>query len=486
MNIRGADMSFQSPEFLLALPEMFLLGAACVVLLVDLLLSQRTRAVTYLLSQAALAVTFLLTLGDFDGPRAVTFHGAFVVDPMAALLKAAILAAVFVTFLYSREYLRVRNLFRGEFFVLGLFGVLGMMVLVSANSLLTVYLGLELLSLCLYAMVALQRDSRQATEAAMKYFVLGAMASAMLLYGMSLLYGVSGTLRLDELGTLVDTGGYDGAVLVFGLVFIIVGVAFKLGAVPFHMWIPDVYHGAPTAVTLYIGTAPKLAAFAMLMRLLVEGLNGLQGEWQQILVLLAFLSLAVGNIVAIAQTNIKRMLAYSAISHVGFILVGVLAGNQDGYVAALFYALVYVLMGLGGFGMVILMSRAGFEAERLDDFKGLNERSPWFAFMMLVLMFSMAGVPPFLGFWAKLAVIRAAVNVDLVWLAVAAVLFSVIGAFYYLRVIKLMYFDRAEDTAPIQSDADLRVVLSANGLAVLGLGLYPAGLMALCGAALAG
>jgi len=479
-------MTFQSPDFLPALPEMFLLGAACVILLVDLFLTQRTRAVTYLLSQMALVVTFAMVLGGLDGPREVTFHGTYVADPMAALLKAAILGATFVTFLYSREYLRVRNLFRGEFFVLGLFGVLGMMVLVSANSLLTIYLGLELLSLSLYAMVALQRDSREATEAAMKYFVLGAMASAMLLYGMSMLYGVGGTLQLDELGTMVDTGGYDGAVLVFGLVFVIIGVAFKLGAVPFHMWIPDVYHGAPTAVTLYIGTAPKLAAFAMLMRLLVEGLNGLQGEWQQILVLLAFLSLAVGNIVAIAQTNIKRMLAYSTISHVGFILLGVLAGNQDGYVAALFYAIVYVLMSLGGFGMVILMSRAGFEADRLDDFKGLNERSPWFAFMMLILMFSMAGVPPFLGFWAKLAVIRAAVNVDLIWLAVAAVLFSVIGAFYYLRVIKLMYFDRAEDTAPIQSDADLRIVLSANGLAVLGLGLYPAGLMALCGAALAG
>lgn len=479
-------MQFESPDFLLALPEIILMGMACVVLLVDLFLSQRARGVTYLLAQASLVLAFVFNLGFIGEPRAVTFSNTFVVDPMAALLKAFILGATFVTFLYSRDYLRVRNLFRGEFFVLGLFGVVGMMVMVSAYSMLTVYLGLELLSLCLYAMVALQRDSREASEAAMKYFVLGAMASAMLLYGMSMLYGVSGTLELAELGGLVDRGAFDSTVLVFGLVFVIIGVAFKLGAVPFHMWLPDVYQGSPTAVTLYVGSAPKLAAFAMLMRLLVEGLNGLQAHWQDILILLSVLSLTVGNVVAIAQTNIKRMLAYSAISHIGFILLGVLSGNQDGYAAAMFYAVSYVVMSLGAFGMVILMSRAGFEADQLDDYKGLNERSPWFAFVMLVLMFSMAGVPPFLGFWAKLAVIRAAINVDLVWLSVVAVLLSVIGAFYYLRVIKLMYFDRPQDTAPIASGADLRLVLSANGVAVLALGLFPGGLMALCNAALGG
>jgi NADH-quinone oxidoreductase subunit N len=333
-------------------------------------------------------------------------------------------------------------------------------------------------------MVALQRDSVAASEAAMKYFILGAMASAMLLYGMSMLYGATGSLDLGQVSAHIEAGSADNMVLLFGLVFVIVGIAFKLGAVPFHMWLPDVYDGAPTAVTLYVSTAPKLAAFAMLMRLLVEGLNGLQPHWQEILILLSVLSLGIGNIVAIAQANIKRMLAYSAISHVGFLLLGVLSGQEAGYAASMFYAITYVLMGLGGFGMVILMSRAGFEAERLEDYKGLNERSPWYALMMLILMFSMAGVPPFLGFWAKLSVIRAVVNVDLIWLAAVAVIFSVIGAFYYLRVIKLMYFDKPDSFAPIHSSFDMRLALSANSLAVLVLGIFPGALMALCSRAL--
>jgi len=318
----------------------------------------------------------------------------------------------------------------------------------------------------------------------MKYFVLGAIASGMLLYGMSMIYGVTGSLDLSEIHNRLAAVDGNNLVLVFGLVFLIVGIAFKLGAVPFHMWIPDVYQGAPTAVTLYIGTAPKIAAFAMLMRLLVDGLGGLHADWGSILVLLSIISLAVGNVVAIAQANIKRMLAYSTISHVGYLLLGVLAGTSGGYAASMFYVLVYALMSLGGFGMIILLSRAGFEAERLDDFKGLNDRSPWFAFMMLILMFSMAGVPPFLGFWAKLSVLKAVVDVNLVWLAAVAVVFSIIGAYYYLRIVKLMYFDKAEDASSLDASADMRVMITANGLLVLGLGIWPGALMALCAAAL--
>ncbi|WP_127476825.1 NADH-quinone oxidoreductase subunit NuoN [Sulfurivermis fontis] len=479
-------MSFAMPDFMPALPEMFLLGMTCFILLLDLFLSERNRVVTYLLAQSTLLGALLLTVSLYEEGRALTFSDTFVSDPMGSVLKAFIYLATFFVFLYAKDYLRARNMFKGEFYILGLLGVLGMNVLVSAHSLLTIYLGLELLSLSMYAMVALQRDSLQASEAAMKYFVLGAMASAMLLYGMSMLYGITGSLDLGQINGGTAALQDNGMLLSFALVFIVIGVAFKLGAVPFHMWLPDVYHGAPTAVTLYLSSAPKLAAFAMLMRLLVDGLAGLQEQWEGMLILLTVLSLAAGNLIAIAQTNLKRMLAYSAISHVGFLLLGVLSGTQAGYAAAMFYAIVYVLMGLGGFGMIVLMSRAGFEADRIEDFKGLNERSPWFALMMLILMFSMAGVPPFLGFWSKLAVIQAAVGADLVWLAAVAVVFSVIGAFYYLRVVKVMYFDQAEAGTPgVHAGLDLRVVLSANSLAVLGLGLFPGGLLALCVAALA-
>jgi NADH-quinone oxidoreductase subunit N len=342
------------------------------------------------------------------------------------------------------------------------------------------------MSLSLYAMVAMQRDSVVAREAAMKYFVLGAMASAMLLYGMSMLYGLTGSLDLAEINNALSGGQADRVVLSFALVFLIIGVAFKLGAVPFHMWVPDVYHGAPTAVTLFVSTAPKLAAFAMLMRLLVDGLGSLHADWQGILVILTLLSVAVGNVVAIAQTNIKRMLAYSAISHVGFILIGVLSGTDEGYAAALFYAISYVIMGLASFGTVLLMTRAGFEAENLEDYKGLSERSPWFAFMMLLVMFSMAGVPPLVGFWAKLFVIQAAVRIDLVWLALAAVVFSVIGAFFYLRLVKLMYFDKPVALQPLEAGSEMRWALSANGLALLALGVLPGPLLAACAAAIAG
>ena len=374
----------------------------------------------------------------------------------------------------------IRQLFKGEFFVLSLFAVLGMMVMISAHSLLTIYLGLELLSLSLYALVALNRDSVESSEAAMKYFVLGAIASGILLYGMSMLYGATGSLDIGEVGAYIRSSSGNDIVLSFGLSFIIVGLVFKLGGVPFHMWVPDVYHGAPTVVTLFIGSAPKIAAFAMIIRLLVNGLEGLHVQWIDMLVIIAVLSIAVGNVIAIAQRNIKRMLAYSTISHVGFLLLGILAGTSEGYSAAMFYILVYALMSLGAFGMVVLLSRAGFEADNIDDFKGLNEKSPWFAFIMLILMFSMAGVPPTAGFYAKLSVLKAVVDINMVWLAATAVVFSVIGAFYYLRIIKFMYFDKADDATPLKTNFDMSVVLSTNGLAVLALGIYPTSLMTLC------
>ncbi len=477
------NLGFETPNFTPALPEIFVLSMACVVLIVDLFLTERTRVITYYLSLATLAGAALLTVTTNTGAEVLTFSDTFLNDNMAVVLKLFIYLITAVVFVYSRDYLAERQLFKGEYFVLGLFGVLGMMVMVSAHSFLTIYLGLELLSLSLYAMVALQRDSMAASEAAMKYFVLGALSSGMLLYGMSMFYGATGTLDLSSIHGAISHSSHD-LVLVFGVAFIIVGLAFKLGAVPFHMWIPDVYHGAPTAVTLYIGTVPKIAAFAMTIRLLEDGMQGLHGQWQNMIVILSVLSMIIGNVIAIAQTNIKRMLAYSTIAHVGFLLLGVLPGTGEGYAAAMFYVIVYALMSLGGFGMIILLSRSGFEADRLEDFKGLNQRSPWFAAVMLILMFSMAGVPPTVGFYAKLAVLKSVVDVDMMWLVVIAVVMAVIGAFYYLRVVKFMYFDDAEDTAPLQASADMRMVMSANGLAILLLGILPGPLMGICTTAL--
>ena len=481
-------MTIDMPNFIPAIPEIFVLSMACIILIADLYISDERRVITYLLSLATLVVAAMLTINLHGTETVYSFSGTFIKDPMSDVLKLFIYLVSAIVFIYARGYLADRNLFKGEFYVLGLFGVLGMMIMVSAHNFLTIYLGLELLSLSMYAMVALQRDSINASEAAMKYFVLGAIASGLLLYGMSLLYGVTGTLDIkvfaDTLATKDLSSNSQNVVLILGTVMVISGMAFKLGAVPFHMWVPDIYHGAPTAVTLYISSAPKLAAFAMIMRLLVDGLGGLHAQWQDILILMAILSMGIGNIIAIAQANIKRMLAYSTISHVGFIMLGILSGSKDGYSAAMFYAIVYSIMSAGGFGMVLLMSRAGFEAEKLDDYKGLNERSSWYAFMMLILMFSMAGVPPTIGFYAKLSVIQSIVNADLVWLAVVAVIFSIIGAFYYLRIIKLMYFDKAEDTAQITSTPDMRFILSLNSLAVLALGIYPTNLMAICNAAI--
>ena len=477
-------MTFESLNIAIALPEVFLLTMACLILVVDVYLPADKRNLTYVLTQLSLIITLFLLMRYQTDTRLLAFNDLFVQDAMADTLKMFIVIISFGVFVYSREYLQARNIFKGEFYVLALFSIVGMMLMVSANNLLMIYLGLELLSLCLYALVAFNRDNSNASEAAMKYFVLGAIASGMLLYGMSILYGLSGSLQLSEIAVAVsqaaEADNAQNIGMIFGLVFVVVALAFKLGAVPFHMWMPDVYHGSPTAVTALIGTAPKLAGFAMIMRLMVEALGGLQADWQQMIIVLSVLSLAVGNIIAIAQSNIKRMLAYSTISHVGFILLGIIAGTSEGYSSAMFYTISYALMSLGGFGVIMLMARQGFEADNISDLAGLNQRSPWFAFIMMILMLSMAGIPPTVGFWAKLAVLTAVVDVDLVWMAVIAVFFSIIGIFYYLRIIKVMYFDDAVDTRPLECGRDMQIALSTNGLAILALGFYPAALMSLC------
>ena len=463
-----------------AAAEVFVVTALCVILVIDVFLTDRSRWLTYVLSLLTLAGAAYMTVRYGVQSRTIAFDGMYIADPMGDVLKLFSYGTVAVSFLYSREYLQRRGLFKGEYFILGLVALLGVMVMISAGSLLTVYLGVELLSLSLYAMVAFDRDSGVAAESAMKYFVLGAIASGTLLYGFSIVYGVTGTLQLDELAVGVREVGATNLGLIFGLAFIIVGIAFKFGAVPFHMWVPDVYHGAPTPVTLFIGSAPKIASFVLAIRVLAEGLDAMVSSWQDMLIALAVLSLLIGNVVAIAQTNLKRMLAYSTISHVGFILLGILAGTNEGYRAAMFYTLSYVIMAVGSFGMILLLSRSGFEADRLEDFKGLNRRSPWFAAIMMMLMFSTAGVPPFIGFWAKLAVIGAVLDVGLAWLAAVAVLLSVVAAFYYLRVVKLMYFDDPTDSHAIEAGGTLRAVLSANGVAVLALGVFPSALIDLC------
>lgn len=463
-----------------AAAEVFVLTAACVILVVDLFLTERSRWLTYVLSLLTLAGAAYMTVRYGVQSRVTAFDGMFIADPMGDVLKLFSYGTVAVAFLYSREYLQRRGLFKGEYFILGLTALLGVMVMISAGNLLTVYLGMELLSLSLYAMVAFDRESGIAAESAMKYFVLGAIASGTLLYGFSIVYGVTGTLQLDELAVGVREVGAANLGLIFGLAFIIVGIAFKFGAVPFHMWVPDVYHGAPTPVTLFIGSAPKIASFVLAIRVLAEGLDAMVASWQDMLIALAVLSMLVGNVVAIAQTNLKRMLAYSTISHVGFILLGILAGTTAGYRASMFYTLSYVIMAVGSFGMILLLSRSGFEADRLEDFKGLNRRSPWFAAIMMMLMFSTAGVPPFIGFWAKLAVIGAVLDVGLAWLAAVAVVLSVVAAFYYLRIVKLMYFDDPTDSHAIEAGGTMRTVLSANGVAVLALGVFPSALIDLC------
>ena len=467
-----------------ARPEIFLGLAACAILMLDLLLDDAQRRWTGVLAVIAVGVTAGLVCMQAPAEKVVALGGLFELDRMAQVLKVVTLLTVAVVFVYSTDYLKRRAILKGEYYVLGLFATLGAMVLTSAGSFITLYLGLELMSLSLYAMVAFDRESGIAAESAIKYFVLGSMASGTLLYGMSIIYGVTGNLELAAIADAVHGGLGDNIGLVFGIAFLIVGVGFKFGAVPFHMWIPDVYDGSPTCVTVFIGTASKLAAFALAMRLLPEALAGSQADWNQMLVVLSVLSMALGNIVAIAQSNLKRMLAYSTISHVGYILLGILSGTAQGYQAAMFYMISYVIVAAGAFGMILLLARQGFEADKIVDFRGLNARSPWFAGMMAILMFSLAGLPPFIGFWAKLGVIQAVLGVNYTWLAVVAVLFSVVGAYFYLRIVKLMYFDEPTETTAIGGSVLVRTVLSANALLAFGLGVIPGALLQLCQRAL--
>src|SRR5574343_777814 len=485
--------NFVVPNLLPAAPEIFLAAMALAILMIDLLVKDSRRTVTFILTQLTLIGCAAIQFGTSTGEITYTFSNMFVDDLMSDLLKLFLYMTVMLVLFYSRGYVLEREAMnKGEYYVLALFATLGMMVMISANHFLTVYLGLELLSLSLYAMVAMNRDSVVSTEAAMKYFVLGALASGLLLYGMSMIYGATGTLEITAIAERLYGGDVNKTVMTFGLVFLVGGLAFKLGVVPFHMWIPDVYQGAPTSVTLFIGSAPKLAAFAIVMRLLVSGLLPLAPDWQNMLIILSVLAMAIGNLAAIAQTNLKRMLAYSAISHMGFMLLGIVTGVVGGdaryalnaYSSAMFYIVAYVLTTAAAFGMILLMARAGFEADNLEDYKGLNRRSPWFAGIMLMVMFSMAGIPFFVGFFAKFSVLQAVVAAGYMWLAIVAVLFSLIGAFYYLRVVKLMYFDQPTDDTPLTAGLDMRILISANGLAVAFLGIFPQVIMSLCAYAL--
>jgi NADH-quinone oxidoreductase subunit N len=474
-----------------ALPEILLLIAASTLLLVDVYRREGSTLRIDRVALGALLLPLAATLWQLDQPADLAFNGMYVADGLGHVLKLAAYLAIGATIVYARGYAGPRGMDRGELYALALFALLGVMVMISASNLLIIYLGLELMSLSLYAMVAMRRDHSVAIEAAMKYFMLGALASGFLLYGMSMVYGGTGSLDLQEIAQVLAAGQASQTVMVFGVVFIVAGLAFKLGAVPFHMWVPDVYQGAPTVATLMIASAPKLAVFAVLFRLLAEGMVTVAFDWQQMLTVLAVLSLALGNVVAIAQTNLKRMLAYSTIAQIGFVLLAMLSGVVDGnaegaagaYSAGMFYVVTYVLTTLGVFGLILLLSRSGFESEEIDDLRGLSIRSPWMAFVMLILMFSLIGIPPTVGFYAKLAVLAAVVNTGAIWLAVFAVVFSLIGAYYYLRVIKVMYFDSPVDASPIEPSADAKAVMAINGGLVLLLGILPGPLMTLCVAA---
>ena len=469
------------PFWFVAAPEIVLLTLICVVLVADLFLDEERRMWTFWLSIASLVVTMAVVFLTGPYRQMDVMDGAYISDGLSHVLKITAIGFVGLAFFYARDFLRANDLHKGEFYLLGLFGLLGMMIMISANSLLIMYLGLETMALSIYALVAIDRNNVVSAESAMKYFVLGAIASGALLYGISWIYGVTGSLRFDEIAAaLAADPSLNNLSLWFGLAFVIVGIAFKFGAVPFHMWLPDVYEGARSPVTLYIASAPKLAALAFALRILVDALGGLHDVWGDMIMVVAVLSLLAGNVIAIAQTNIKRMLAYSTIGHVGFILLGIFCGTDKGYASALFYTLTYIVAAAGAFGVVILLSRRGFEAANLGDFKGLNARSPWFALMMMFILFSLAGVPPFIGFFGKLNVIDAVLSGGYTGLAVLMVLASVVGAYYYLRVIWYMYFEEPEDQAVLQASADTRLVMSLNGLATLALGIVPGWLWALC------
>ena len=467
-------------ELLPLLPELVLVGVAFALLMIDLFLDEKRRGITNLLAIVALlAVAAMIACGV--GGQGTVLGGMFVRDTMADVLKVVACVVTALSLVYVWPFMRERGLYKGEIAVLMMFATAGMMLLISAGSLVMVYLGLELLALCSYALVAIDRDSPVGSEAAMKYFVLGSLASGLLLYGMSLLYGATGTLDLATLHAAVEGSGETG-LLLMGTVFLVAGVAFKFGAAPFHMWLPDTYHGAPTPITVFIGSAPKLAAFAMAYRLFEAGLGPLDGQWRLLIAGLAVLSLAVGNLVALAQSNLKRMLAYSTVSHVGFLFMGLAAADSVGYAAAMFYAITYAIMSTAAFGAIVVLARAGYEADSIDDFKGLSTRNPWLAGMMLIAMMSLAGIPPFLGFWAKLAVLNAAIHGDMLWLAIVGIVFAVIGCFYYLRVCKAMYFDAPEEGAPEprSNDGALRAAFSINALALLVLGFAWNPIMAWC------
>ena len=476
-------MPFDSAHLLPILPEVTILVTAGIVLLADLYKKGHDEGRSHGLTLLGLLVAFGLTGLVGGGERTVVFDGNVVRDAMSDLLKGAILIVSALAFIYARPWLRDRQLLLGEFYVLGLCAVLGMLVMVSANSLLTLYLGLELQALSMYALVAFDRDSKSGPEAAMKYFVLGSLGSGMLLYGASMIYGATGSIELGAVAQAVATPGSMTTVLVFGIAFLVIGIGFKFAAVPFHMWLPDTYEGSPTPVALILSSAPKIAAFALAVRLLVEGLGALQSDWQGMLVILAVLSIVLGNVVAIAQTNIKRMLGYSTISHVGFVFLGLIAGSAQGYAAAMFYIIIYAVASAGTFGMLALLSREGFDAENIEDLKGLNDRDPWYAAMMALMMFSLAGVPPTVGFMGKLLVLEAVVRVDMLWLAILAVALSIVGAFYYLRVVKFIYFEQPAVHEPIVTAGGTRAAMTVNGLAILFFGLFPATLLSLCQAA---
>jgi NADH-quinone oxidoreductase subunit N len=474
-------MLYDVPNFWPAIPELIVFSLGTLALLVQAFWGQKRPAITYCYVQLVVLLTGIVTFGYLNDATVLTFDNMFILDKLAVILKLFIVLTVLLCFVYSRVYIADNKMPRGEYYILGLFAMLGMMVLVSSHHFLTLYLGVELMSLPVYAMVAMKRESGLAVEAAMKYFIIGAMASGMLLYGISMIYGATSALDFTAVAkAIASTDPHQQLILIFGLVFIMVGIAFKLGAVPFHMWIPDVYQGAPNAVTLFIASAPKIAALGMVIRLLVDAMPALQGQWQQILIAMAVLSMGLGNFAAIVQANIKRMLAYSSIAHMGYMILGVIAATNQGYAAATFYIITYSLMTLGSFGLLVLMSRAGYEVENIADFKGLNGRNPWFAFIMLIMMFSMAGVPPVIGFWAKVGVLKALIQADILWLAALALLFSIVGAYYYIRVIKVMYFDEPNTVQPYTVSGEMQLAIGLNGMAVLVLGLFPSWLFELC------
>ena len=470
-------------DLLALLPEMVVLGMAMFILLLDLFILPQNRFIIYGLSQFTLFAAAFFTFKTHTPAVGFAFSHMFIDDTLSDVIKMMMYLGTSLIFVYTRKYLQDRNLYRGEFYAMVLFGLLGMMIMVSGHNLLTIYIGLELLSLCLYSLVAFDRDNPKASEAAMKYFVLGALASGMLLYGMSMIYGMTGSLDVSDIANSIMQQN-KSPVLIMGLVFLVAGIAFKFGAVPFQMWVPDVYQGSPTPMTLLIGSVPKLAAYAMTVRLLVQGLHPMALDWQDMLMLMAILSIIIGNFSAIVQTNLKRMLAYSTISHVGFIMFGMMRANANGFASSFFYISTYVLTSIAGFGIILLLSRQGFEAEEIDDLKGLNQRHPWFAFLMLIIMFSMAGIPPTIGFYAKFTVLQAAWQAGFTWQVVLAVLMAVIGAFYYLNIVRKMYFDAPADNAPLTATVDMRFVLSVHSMALLGLGLFPEILLSVCGRSL--